>query len=67
MKTSLRMAFKSGDGKNIFITTDYIKADVTNSEVRAYMELLITKAAYFVLQPATIVGAEVVSRASMSL
>jgi hypothetical protein len=63
--TSLRLVFKSAENKNIFITTDYVKPAATGAQIQEYMEKLLGCAGYFVVPPASIVGAELITRADV--
>jgi hypothetical protein len=46
---------------------DYVKPGATASQINTFMAKLLECADYFVIQPASIVGAEFITRADITL
>jgi hypothetical protein len=61
------MVFKTGQDKNLYVTTDYVKSGVTGAEIKTYMDKLIDVGEYFVVPPVSIVGAELITRSDVDL
>ena len=64
---SLRMAFTTNTSRKLIITMDYVKEALTGAEVAAYMQLLIDNAEFFAVPPVEAIGAEVITRADLTL